>query len=92
MFDNIAVASGFSFLALPLKFGVCIAAQRKLLPYGLLQLFAGITILLMLAFSDKEVAVGSGLTNNLTSGKIYSAHIANVFISASMGLLNMLTI
>jgi len=78
MFDNIAVASGFSFLALPLKFGVCIAAQRKLLPYGLLQLFAGITILLMLAFTNENVAVGVGTTEKLTSGKIYSAHIANV--------------
>ncbi len=92
MFDNIAVASGFSFLALPLKFGVCIAAQRKLLPYGLLQLFAGITILLMLAFTNENVAVGVGTTEKLTSGKIYSAHIANVFISASLGLLTMLTI
>jgi hypothetical protein len=37
MFDNIGIAAGFSFIALPIKFGVCIAAQRKVLPYGLLQ-------------------------------------------------------
>ena len=45
-----------------------------------------------LAFTNENVAVGVGTTEKLTSGKIYSAHIANVFISASMGLLTMLTI
>jgi hypothetical protein len=40
MFDNLGISSGFSYIALPIKFGVCIAAQRKILPYGLLQVIS----------------------------------------------------
>ena len=37
MFDNLGISNGFSYIALAIKFAVCIAARRKVLPFGLLQ-------------------------------------------------------
>ena len=58
MFDNTVIGSSFVFICIPLAIAVCIASKRKLLPYGLLQLFTGVSILLMIAFpGDKAISV-----------------------------------
>ena len=45
MFNNTVISSSFVFISIPMAMAVCIAAKRKVLPYGLLQLFTGICIL-----------------------------------------------
>jgi hypothetical protein len=59
--------------------------KRKLLPYCILQTACGISILTLLGFSD--IVVG-----NFASGKLFAGHIANVLISAVLGLLEVVTI
>ena len=51
------------------------------------QLFGGVTILVMVAFPSEVYAA-----NTLTTGKIFCAHIANVLISAALGVLSSITI
>ena len=92
MFDNFAIASGFSFLEWPIKFATCSATQRKVLPYALLQLFSGITILVMVAFPNSALPISAALNSPIASGKIFCAHVANVLVSAALGILSPITI
>jgi hypothetical protein len=50
------------------------------------QLFSGVTILVMVAFADTTTPT------SFTSGKIFCAHVANVLISAALGILSTVTI
>jgi len=59
--------------------------KRKLLPYCILQLACGISILALLGFSDAVV-------KGFASGRIFVAHVANVLISAVLGLLELYTV
>ena len=92
--DNTAISSSFSFISIPLCYAVCIAAKRKLLPYGLLQLFTGILILLMIAFQDDDNKDCSDPQGNpkLATIPVLIAHVANVFVSAALSVIWVLSI
>ena len=92
--DNTAISSSFAFISIPLCYAVCIAAKRKLLPYGLLQLFTGILILLMIAFQEDETKECSDPQNNpkLATIPVFIAHVANVLVSAALSVIWVLSI
>jgi hypothetical protein len=52
MINNTVISSSFVSISIPLSYAVCVVAKRKQLPYGLLQFFTGICILLMMAFQN----------------------------------------
>jgi len=59
--------------------------KRKLLPYSVLQVACGVSILALLGLGDTSVG-------EFANGRVFVGHIANVLMSALHGLLQILTV